>query len=65
MNYNQLIELYKNAESADQTETRAVKKLLSPLPLQNAEDLESIIPSRFKYTGPGKWARIIKESQKD
>ncbi|MDC7126216.1 MAG: hypothetical protein PQJ46_11660 [Spirochaetales bacterium] len=58
MNYTELVKLYKT-DSFDDANIE-IKKLLSPAPLEDIENLENIIPSRFHYTGPGKWTRIIK-----
>ncbi len=58
MTYNKLLDLYKNGNS---TSDEAILKILQPKPLKDAGELEQIVSSRFRYTGPGKWTRIIRE----
>ena len=64
MDYNELLEIYKNIDAPEQVPPPALRKVLSPSALNNAEELENIISSRFKYTGPGKWTKIIRDNKK-
>lgn len=59
MKYNELLEIYRNPT----IENNAVEKILSPKPLKNLQELTEISSSRFRYTGPGKWSKIIREAE--
>lgn len=64
MNYEKLIELYKTGEIQNGC-SEFHHKILSPAPLGTATELENVISSKFRYTGPGKWIKIIKEAAKN
>lgn len=65
MTYKQLLEIYNGPEggSSCSDSEAAVKKILTPKPLKNIKELTEISSSKFRYTGPGKWVKIIKESE--
>ena len=60
MTYNELLDIYKNKAATDNA---ALQKLLKPMPLEKTEELLDSVSSRFRFTGPGKWAKIIREDQ--
>ncbi|MBI9109200.1 MAG: hypothetical protein JEZ04_20815 [Spirochaetales bacterium] len=64
MNYDDLIKTYKNGTVTGEL-TPVHLKILSPRPLERAEELENVISSRFRYTGPGKWAKIVRDYAKN
>lgn len=64
MNYNDLIKITAGTNLTGADVNDSVRKLLSPRPLENPEELEKIISARFRYTGPGKWVKILKDSEK-
>ena len=64
MKYDDLIKTYKTGIAAEGISPVHLK-ILSPRPLQKAEDLEKVISSRFRYTGPGKWVKIVKDYAKN
>ncbi|HAK46275.1 MAG TPA: hypothetical protein DCO79_10220 [Spirochaeta sp.] len=64
MHYNDLKKIAAGSEEDFTTVNESVKKLLSPRPLNRPEDLVEMISARFRYTGPGKWVKILKEADK-
>jgi len=64
MNYDDLIKTYKSGTAAAGLSPIHLK-ILSPRPLERAEELENVISSKFRYTGPGKWAKIVKDRAKN
>ena len=64
MNFDDLINAHKNTEICKELNEHHLK-LLSPSPLKEAEELETVISSRFRYTGPGKWVKIIRDYTKN
>ena len=66
MNYNELLEIYKNPETENCENSGtdpAVKRIMSPKPLKDLQELTEISSLRFRYTGPGKWVKIIREAK--
>lgn len=66
MTYNKLLEIYKNPAIKNgiipEVES-SVRKILSPRPLKDIQELTEISSSKFRYTGPGKWVKIIREAE--
>lgn len=64
MNYNDIVKTFKTGTACGDM-NQIHKKILSPRALEEAEELEKVISSRFRYTGPGKWVKIVKDSTKN
>jgi hypothetical protein len=64
MKYDDLIKAYRTGEYTEGL-SPVHMKILSPRPLEKAEELENVISSRFRYTGPGKWVKIVKDCAKN
>ncbi len=62
MQYEELIDLLHHPDNQQTGTGKTVQQLLSPRPLQNPEDLERMISTRFRYTGPGKWVRVLRDT---
>ena len=54
MEYQELLRVAAGDRAGDDSIDKDIKRLLSPAPLKEPEDLEKIISARFRYTGPGK-----------
>ena len=63
MDYNELLEIASGTCTGSSDINEDIKKLLSPAPLAEPEDLERIISARFRYTGPGKWMKILRQAE--
>lgn len=60
MTYKELLNIYKNDNN--NIKKSEIEKILSPRRISELQEIETIISSRFLYTGPGKWIKILKES---
>ena len=59
MDYDELLKIAAGENTGNGN--KDIIKLLSPSALEKPEDLEGIISARFRYTGPGKWVKILRE----
>ena len=59
MKYDELLEIFRNL-GAGASVRPELSELLLPEALKRADELEKVIDSRFRYTGPGPWLDIIK-----
>ncbi|MDC7225303.1 MAG: hypothetical protein PQJ61_00905 [Spirochaetales bacterium] len=64
MEYKDLLEIAAGKSNENKDISDAVKKWLSPPPLDKPEELEKLISTRYRYTGPGKWMKILREAAK-
>ena len=64
MEYNELLRVAAGDRAGDDSIDKDIKRLLSSAPLKEPEDLEKIISARFRYTGPGKWMKILRQGEK-
>lgn len=58
LDYSSLLDVHRNP---DNNKENPILKVLSPGLLEKPEDLENMVSAKYRYTGPGKWYRVIRE----
>ncbi len=58
LDYADLLDIHRNPEA---NAGSTILKVLSPGLLEKPEDLEKMVSAKYRYTGPGKWYRVIRE----